>query len=298
MDIWKKNGIVYIKGSNFFYAFSLEKGGFVQMQYNGMELLKDAMQFVIARPSMDNDRNVRPLWTKWGVDEAGMLVWDSQIYDERPAKLHFMVEYAMGANSLKPILTGQAEWIVYPDGLVELSTNVHVRDGEALEYPRGRVEFFLPRFGLQLVMPGGIDQVAYFGYGPEESYIDKHGSTTRSYYETNVDALWENYLYPQENGAHYATSWVDLTDAFGVGFHVQSDKAFSFNASRYSIDAIRRAGHPFQLKSDGNVVVQLDYKQSGVGSGSCGPQLLPAYQLNEKEFTFRIQLQPFMKEDC
>jgi len=142
-----------------------------------------------------------------------------------------------------------------------------------------------------------MDQVEYFGYGPEESYIDKRYSTTRSRYETNVDVMWENYLQPQENGAHYATSWVALTDAFGVGFYVTSDQAFSFNASRYSIEAIRKAGHPFQLQSDGNVVVQLDYKQSGIGSGSCGPQLIDAYRLNEKDFTFKIQLKPFMKED-
>ena len=50
-------------------------------------------------------------------------------------------------------------------------------------------------------MPSYMDQVAYFGFGPEESYSDKHHATIRSIYETNVDQMWENYPMPQENGA-------------------------------------------------------------------------------------------------
>lgn len=297
LDIWKKNGVVYIHGLNFEYAFHLGKGGFTSLKYNNMELLKEATTFVIARPSLDNDREIRPYWDRFGIDDARMLVHGTRIFDERPTRLHFQVEFAMGTESLKPVLNGTARWTVYPSGRIELTTDVSVAEQEIFQHRKGPVDFFLPRFGLQLTMPSYMDQVAYFGYGPEESYIDKHISTTCGLYETNVDKMFENYPMPQENGAHYGTRWVDLTDAFGMGLHVASEKPISFNASRYSIEEIRQAAHPFQLKSDDHVVVQLDYMQSGIGSGSCGAQLLPPYQLNEREFRYHVQLEPIMKED-
>ena len=34
----------------------------------------------------------------------------------------------------------------------------------------------------------------------------------------------------------------------------------------------------------------IDYKMSGVGSNSCGPQLLPQYQLNDPAFDFNFTL--------
>lgn len=36
---------------------------------------------------------------------------------------------------------------------------------------------------------------------------------------------------------------------------------------------------------------------SGVGSGSCGPQLLDAYQLKEKDINFHLLIMPVFKED-
>ncbi len=297
LDIWKTDGIVYVKGFNFLYAFHLGHGGFVSMQYNGVEMLKEETTFVISRPTLDNDREIRPYWDRFGIDDARMLVRGTQIYDERPNRLHFLVDFAIGTESLKPVLTGTARWTVRPDGKVEVRTDVKVAEFEDYAHRKGTLSFFLPRFGLQLTLPKNMDQIAYFGYGPEEAYADKHHAAVRSLYETDVDKMWENYPMPQENGAHCGTAWVDITSAFGIGLHVEAEQPISFNASRYSIEEIRRAAHPFQLHSDDHVVVQLDYKQSGVGSGSCGAQLLPPYRLSEKEFSYQLAITPIMKED-
>mgnify|MGYP000573929555 FL=1 len=42
----------------------------------------------------------------------------------------------------------------------------------------------------------------------------------------------------------------------------------------------------FELKESGNTVLCLDYKQSGVGSGSCGPQLSEEHRFDERKFCF------------
>ncbi|WP_341866032.1 hypothetical protein [Paenibacillus ferrarius] len=45
------------------------------------------------------------------------------------------------------------------------------------------------------------------------------------------------------------------------------------------------------------MIVHLDYRMSGVGSASCGPELLEPYRLDEKEFKFELSLLPICKED-
>lgn len=48
-----------------------------------------------------------------------------------------------------------------------------------------------------------MNRVEYFGYGPEESYIDKHRASHLGRFETCTDCLHEDYLKPQENGSHW-----------------------------------------------------------------------------------------------
>ena len=36
-------------------------------------------------------------------------------------------------------------------------------------------------------------------------------------------------------------------------------------------------------------VLCVDYMNSGVGSNSCGPELLPQYRLNDTRMTFKVK---------
>ena len=50
--------------------------------------------------------------------------------------------------------------------------------------------------------------------------------------------------------------------------------------------------HSYELEKCGETVLCLDYKMSGVGSHSCGPELLPQYRLEEAQFDFALTLTP------
>ena len=39
--------------------------------------------------------------------------------------------------------------------------------------------------------------------------------------------------------------------------------------------------------------LNLDYRQNGLGSGSCGPKVLPQYELQPHEFSFTVRLKPY-----
>ena len=49
-----------------------------------------------------------------------------------------------------------------------------------------------------------------------------------------------------------------------------------------------RKTHKYELQKAGCVVACIDYKQSGVGSNSCGPELLKQYRLDEEEFRWEM----------
>lgn len=73
----------------------------------------------------------------------------------------------------------------------------------------------------------------------------------------------------------------------------------SFSAGRYTTRELDEARHPFELdrlarqrKEGGEDIVEvhLDWVHHGLGTGSCGPQTLPEYRLDQKEFNFEIVL--------
>ena len=65
---------------------------------------------------------------------------------------------------------------------------------------------------------------------------------------------------------------------------------FCFNASPYTQEELAHKAHNYELRPCGDTVLCIDAAQSGVGSHSCGPELLPAYRLDASEFTFSGRL--------
>ena len=92
---------------------------------------------------------------------------------------------------------------------------------------------------------------------------------------------------PQEHGNHIETKLLEMSD----GLVFTSDSGFEFNVSHYSSKALMEAKHIDELKKEDATIIRIDYKNSGIGSNSCGPVLLEKYRLSEKrieDFTFYI----------
>jgi len=70
------------------------------------------------------------------------------------------------------------------------------------------------------------------------------------------------------------------------GLQFEADDVFEMQVSAYSTEALTRATHIDELEKNGTVNVRIDYKDSGLGSNSCGPELLEKYRLKEKTIKF------------
>ena len=226
-------------------------------------------------------------WMTEGYDRAAMRVYDTKISNQTDFSVEISVDFSLGGYIKLPILQGKAVWTVDGTGEISLKVNAKVRENLV----------FLPRFGLQFMMPKGNEEVEYFGYGPHESYIDKRQSVRIGKYLITVDDMFENYLMPQENGSRFGTEWAIISNELGMGLKFTGCPDFSLNAAHYAPEDLTAAAHPHKLQKRKETIVNIDYKMSGVGSNSCGPELLEKYRFDEKEFEFKLKFMPIFKED-
>ena len=148
-----------------------------------------------------------------------------------------------------------------------------------------------PRFGMVLRLPERMSQVQYLGYGPCESYIDKHRASWYGSFLASVGALHEDYIRPQENGSHWNCRSLCVSGE-GKALKVLAVNApFSFNASYYTSHELTRAAHNYELKPSGHTILTLDFMQNGIGSNSCGPRLMEQYRLNALEMNWAFRLE-------
>ena len=112
-------------------------------------------------------------------------------------------------------------------------------------------------------------------------------------FETCTDCLHENYLKPQENGSHWNCRYVKI--GCGCTELAVYGNPFSFNASPYTQEELTNKKHNFELQKSGHTVLCLDGQMSGIGSNSCGPELLPQYRVGAEPITLHLTLKPLTK---
>ena len=250
-------------------------------------MIDEPVRFNVWRAPTDNDMYIRKEWEYEGFDRAVMKTYASSWEMLSDSSVQVKVAFSLGSYIRSPFLKGEAVWTFLPSGEAKVSFAADVR--ENLPY--------LPRIGLELVMPKGTEEVEYFGYGPHESYIDKRASVRKGRYLLTVDAMAQKYVMPQENGSRYGTEWAMVTSELGMGLRFDAPEPFSFQALHVTSADLAAAKHTPELARRDQTIVNIDYKMSGVGSGSCGPQLLDQYRLDEKRIAFELSLSPVFKEE-
>ena len=95
---------------------------------------------------------------------------------------------------------------------------------------------------------------------------------------------------------HCDTSYLKLKNENGDEILIYSDKKFTFNVHNYSQTALYNAEHREDLKDENTTFVTLDGFTCGTGTGSCGPNTLPEYEVDAtKELDFNFVIVPIKK---
>jgi beta-galactosidase len=283
-----------IKGSDFALRFSKKEGVITSYVYKGIRLLERGPRPDFWRAATDNDtgawkamrattekdptrsiklwRNAGSLWEVKSVEVAQQ--------DAGSIRLSVKAGLPEVGASVGMTLT------IYGGGDVIVETRYE---------PGSEKRAMMPRFGNELVVAPGLENLTWYGRGPVETYIDRQFERV-GLYKSTVTREWVEYSRPQENGNKTDVRWVALTDANGVGLLAVGSPALSVAARHFTKDDMERAGYTFQMQPHPEVFLNLDWRQMGVGGiDSWSPNALPMepYRIpSDRAYSYRYRLTP------
>ena len=274
---------IVLQAKDFTYVLDKRNGLFEDMQFAGRSYINHPMELNIWRAPTDNDMYIKQEWKKAHYDAAYTRAYRIEVLQNKHGVL-IMEHVAVVADTVQKILDVKMTWKINEDGKIEAVIEA-VKDKE---FPD------LPRFGIRMFLNKKMDEITYFGMGPQESYRDKHQASCHGLFRSKVAQMHEDYIRPQENGSHYDCDYVELTNG-QCGIAAVSKNPFSFNASVYTQEELERVSHNYELKESDSIVFCMDYAMNGIGSNSCGPDVLDKYRFAEEAFQFQFELIPFVK---
>lgn len=323
------------------FVFDKDKGIPTSYQVDGTEYFNESfgVQPNFWRAPNDNDYgNGEPKRLQIWKEASRMFNIKAYHIKEDKQAVTLCVDYALptGNNYL-------VTYRIYPTGVINISAKFIPIEQEEVIVSKSEAELLathspqaladrqrkntleVPRIGVRFRIPLSLQNIQYFGRGPEENYCDRYKGTLVDLYQANVDELYHPYVRPQENGHHTDTRWLAVLDKNHKGLLIQADSLIGFNALRYTIedldaqesdapyqwnnfsaeeiankdeaaakDVMRKQTHINDLTPHDFIEVCLDWKQQGVaGYNSWGARATEyATIYSDKEYNWGFTLIP------
>jgi len=273
---------ITVRGQDFSLRFDRTAGRIISFQYAGKELVRQGLAFNVWRAPTDNDANtwgdqkMAIRWRAAGLDRLREQAQAVQAKQTSPQVVRIDVHSISTPSRFECHYT----YTIYGSG--DVIIDVHVA-------PHGDLPP-LPRIGLQMCLPGQYNNFTWYGRGPQETYADRKMGAQVGVYSGTVDDQYVPYITPQENGNKTDVRWVALTDSSGVGLLAVGMPRLNVSAHHFTTQDLAEARHTYELKRRDDVTLNLDYAQSGLGNGSCGPGVLPQYLLEPREYRYSLRL--------
>ncbi|MGN0846884.1 MAG: glycoside hydrolase family 2 TIM barrel-domain containing protein [Kiritimatiellia bacterium] len=290
-------------------VFCRKSGTLCELEMNGKTILRDSApeagvvagpQFTCERAFTDNDRWLRD-GNPWGEDRKQSFYASglTQLrYHARPIKVNF----PDGENAVEVIaaveVTGsksagfsyEAAWTFRADGTATVKNTA---------IPHGVMPPALPRVGTTWKLDKSLENMAYYGRGPRENYVDRKTGSFLGWWESTVTDQFEPYVRPQDNGYKCDVRTVRFTDDSGAGVEFSGDTPLFVQALHYGLEDLEFARHrngekryrtPLAPREE--VVLNLDCRQLGLGGASCGPRPMQKYIFPVQKEIWSVTLKP------
>jgi beta-galactosidase len=233
------------------------------------ELLVAPVQLCIWRAAVDNDgyKLMPELFEKQGTGGQALRNWQRAGIDK---------------ISAEKLVNHKVSRSVSPDGRSVLFEHEVV-------VPKSLAD--LPRVGVSFALPKSFEQIRWFGRGPGENYPDRKSASLLGVWSGSPDQ--SPYLIPQEFGLRTDTRWLELISTElkkTILIEVMQPNSLHFSATNYSANDLFVAENEVDLKARPELVVHLDVAHRGLGTASCGPDVLPQYRLSAGKYSFTYQV--------
>ena len=147
----------------------------------------------------------------------------------------------------------------------------------------------MPEFGMLFKVDADLDNLEWYGNGPQETYADRQHGAKLGIFRNKVEENMARYMVPQECGNKTEVRYAKVTDAKGRGV-LFAGNAMSFSALPWTPHEMENAAHPNELPKVHYTVIRAALAQMGVGGDdSWGSKVHDEYLLpadRRLEFTF------------
>ena len=265
LSVKTEGDLLTVSSQKLTFVFDKKQGMVTSYRVGGKEFFKDGfgIQPNFWRAPNDNDYGNRaPKRLQiWKESSKNFKVVNASVEMDGKSAL-LQADYLLAAGNLY-----RMSYRIYPSGAVKVdvvftSTDMDAATVEVSEATRMATftpgnenrrqessKLEVPRIGVRFRVPATMDNVTYFGRGPQENYIDRCAGTFIGRYSAKAGDLYFPYVRPQENGHHTDTRWLSLKEKGGKGITVKADALVGFNALRNSVedfDSEEALPHPRQ----------------------------------------------------
>jgi beta-galactosidase len=286
----ESNDVFTVENDVFSLVASSETGLIGALRWQDQDILVSGPQLQIWRGPTDNDgikgwphQTWRPLnkWRAQGLDKLAVKTVSAKARRNKDGSITLRFEHLGACAASDRAVRHQHSYTISPDGRIQ-ADNIFTIDKAIPD---------LPRLGVVLFLKPGFEKLRWFGRGPFENYSDRERAALVDLYESTVTDQYVPYIMPQEHGNHTEVRWLSLGGE-NVRLLVAAAGPMEFSASHYTAQDIDSAYHTFDLHPRSEVILNLDYRQRGLGTESCGPGTLEQYKIKPGRYAWSYTLQP------
>ena len=192
---------------------------------------------------------------------------------------------APAASDLALLVTYR--WTGSDDDAVHLDLDVE---------PVGDWSFPIPRLGMLMELPADLAGVEWFGGGPGEAYADSRQAARWAVFTGRSTSYRLRTSTRRRTGTGLDVRWARITGPDAGGIEVRGEPTFALSVRRWTSADLEAARHTTDLAARDAVYVNIDLAQNGLGTASCGPGVLPQYQLLAHPVSFACTFVPLHKD--
>ncbi|MDX6353462.1 MAG: beta-galactosidase [Streptomyces sp.] len=276
---------VTVAGTDFTVVFAKATGTISSFDAMGVRLVNSGPVPNFWRAPTENDRgNGQPsrngTWRRAGLDRK---VTGFSVSKPSDRAVRIAVTGTLPTSTTSTYTT---TYTVYGNGEIKVDNTLH---------PGATSLPYIPEVGTILFLPADLEQVRYYGRGPEENHWDRNSGSDVGVYSSTVSGQWTGYIRPQENGNKTDVRWVALVNGSGRGLLAFGEPLLEVNASHYTPEDLSTGvRHDHQLTRRPEVVLRLNHRQMGLGGNdSWGQQTLDQYKLfANRDYSYTYRLRP------
>ena len=284
LQVTEEQGGLTVENSRVTAKFSTVFGKLISFGKDGKEYLTEGPRMNVYRATIDNDMYKKEDWMNKYFIQKPVEETEYVSCLKEDDKVIVRIGTFFSCYNQSWGFECDYTYTVYSCGQMKVEIQ-----GKAVQ--RGKLEpAFLPRIGVIMKGNKNFQKTMWYGMGPGESYVDSKAASIMGIYENTVDGMMTDYVFPQENGHHEQVKWFRIGDGKD-GLLCKMEEKLGLNLANYTDESLEKAQHPFEIEKADAVIIHLDYRQSGLGSNSCGEEQLEENKVKLQDFAMAFTVQ-------